>query len=61
MPNLLALVAATNSAAWDWVWGTVASVLFVGIIAVPAAALNGRDRKRRQQHNAGAGGASATD
>ena len=60
MANLLALVA-TNSAAWPWVWGTVASVLFVGIIAVPAAALNGRDRKRRQQHNAGAGAASVTD
>ena len=60
MGTLQALVASTNHAAADWLWGTAASVLFVALIAVPAAALNGRDRKRRQQQRADAGGASTT-
>jgi hypothetical protein len=38
----------------DWVWGAIASLLFVGVIVVPAAALNARDRKRRQDERASA-------
>ena len=53
MGNLHALVAATDNAPMDWVWGTIASVVFVGLIAIPAASLNARDRKRRQAQGAG--------
>jgi hypothetical protein len=44
----IALLVA-NSAPADWVYGTLASVGFVLVIALPAAALNSRERKRRQQ------------
>ncbi|HUB70431.1 MAG TPA: hypothetical protein VL984_08410 [Acidimicrobiales bacterium] len=44
-----ALLAATNNAPMDWVWGFIASAGFVLVIAVPAAALNARDRKRRRE------------
>jgi hypothetical protein len=49
MEKVHALVAASGNAPMNWVWGTVASLVFVGLIGVPAAALNARDRKRRQQ------------
>jgi hypothetical protein len=42
------LVAATNNAPMDWVYGTVASVVFIALIAVPAAVLNSREHRRRQ-------------
>ena len=42
-------LAATNNAPIDWVYGAAASVVFVALIVVPAAALNARDRKRRQE------------
>lgn len=41
------LLAANNAAA-DWVLGAAASVVFVALVAVPALALNARDRKRRR-------------
>ncbi len=41
-----ALVATTSNAPLDWVYGTAASVLFVVVIAVPAAVLNSRDHRR---------------
>jgi hypothetical protein len=46
---MFALLVATGSAPTDWVLGTVAGVAFVVLIAAPAAALNRRDRKRRQK------------
>ncbi|HMK98214.1 MAG TPA: hypothetical protein VK425_11750 [Acidimicrobiales bacterium] len=52
MPALHAFVAvlgAANNSPIDWVYGTAASIVFVALIAIPAAALNARDRKRRQQ------------
>ncbi|HTW06187.1 MAG TPA: hypothetical protein VME46_01665 [Acidimicrobiales bacterium] len=42
-------LAAASNAPMDWVWGLLASVAFVAVIAIPAAALNARDRKRRQE------------
>jgi hypothetical protein len=48
------LLAAASNAPMDWVWGAIASLLFVGVIVVPAAALNARDRKRRQDERASA-------
>lgn len=47
MAHVLALLAATDNAPLDWALGAAASFLFVGLIAVPAAVLNSRDRKRR--------------
>jgi len=47
MGSLHLLLATTSNAPMDWVLGTLASVAFVAVIAVPAAALNARDRKRR--------------
>jgi hypothetical protein len=52
MEKVHLLVAAGGNAPMNWVWGTIASLAFVGIIGVPAAALNARDRKRRQQQRA---------
>jgi hypothetical protein len=49
MRNLHAVVAATSGAPMDWLLGTAASVVFVAVIAVPAAVLNTRERKRRQR------------
>ena len=48
MVDLHAIVATASNAPMDWVWGTVASVLFVGVIAVPAAALNNKERRERR-------------
>jgi hypothetical protein len=47
MGELTALLASTSSAPIDWVYGGLASIAFVAIIAIPAAFLNVRDRKRR--------------
>ena len=49
MGSVLALLVATGSAPTDWLLGTGAAVVFVAVIAVPAAALNHRDRKKRQK------------
>gem|GEM_PF-2555917 len=49
-----ALVAATNNAPLDWAYGTAASVVFVALIAVPAAVLNSRENRRRQATRPGA-------
>ncbi len=49
MGSVLALLVATGGAPTDWLLGTAASVVFVAVIAIPAAALNHRDRKRRQK------------
>jgi len=50
MGTLQAVIASTASnAPFDWIFWTVASLVFIALIAVPAAALNARDRKRRQQ------------
>jgi ABC-type spermidine/putrescine transport system permease subunit I len=46
------LVAATNNAPLDWAYGTAASVVFVALIAVPAAVLNSREHRRRQASKA---------
>jgi hypothetical protein len=54
MGSVLALLVATGSAPTDWLLGTAASVVFVAAIAVPAAALNHRDRKRRQKERSAA-------
>ena len=48
MTSVLALLVATGGAPTDWALGTAAAVVFVAVIALPAAALNHRDRKRRQ-------------
>ena len=53
MASILALLVATNNAPADWVWGSVASVVFVALIAWPAAVLNARDHGRRQKEQAG--------
>lgn len=42
------VLAAVSNAPSDWMWGTIASVLFVAVVAVPAAVLNNRDRRRRR-------------
>jgi hypothetical protein len=49
MTSVLALLGATGSAPTDWLLGTAATVVFVVAVAAPAAALNHRDRKRRQK------------
>ncbi|MGH9105299.1 MAG: hypothetical protein ACRDZX_05575 [Acidimicrobiales bacterium] len=49
------LLASANGAPWDWLWGTLASIVFVVAIAIPAAILNVRERRRRQQELAAQG------
>jgi ABC-type spermidine/putrescine transport system permease subunit I len=49
MADVLAILAVTDNAPLDWALGAAASIVFVGLIAVPAAVLNSRDRKRRAQ------------
>ena len=44
-----AVLATGSSAPADWLWGTLGAVVFVILVALPAAALNSRDRKRRRQ------------
>ncbi len=48
MPVLAALLPSA-AAPSDWVYGTAASIIFVAVIAIPAAVLNSRDHKRRQR------------
>ncbi|MGO9657427.1 MAG: hypothetical protein ACLQVK_22655 [Acidimicrobiales bacterium] len=55
MGSVLATLVATGSAPTDWLLGAAASVVFVAAVAVPAAALNHRDRKRRQKERSTAG------
>jgi hypothetical protein len=49
MADVLAILAVTDNAPLDWALGAAASFVFVGLIVVPAAVLNSRDRKRRAQ------------
>lgn len=51
LPASFGLLGATqvSGAAWPWVYGMAASLVFIGIIAIPAAILNSRDHKRRQR------------
>jgi hypothetical protein len=49
MANLIGLLALNSGAALDWVYGALASIVFVVIIAVPAAVLNSREHKKRQR------------
>jgi hypothetical protein len=49
MAEVLAILAVTDNAPLDWALGAAASFVFVGLIIVPAAVLNSRDRKRRAQ------------
>jgi len=49
MGQLTALLASASNAPIDWVYGGLASIVFVLVIALPAAVLNSRDRKRRAQ------------
>jgi ABC-type spermidine/putrescine transport system permease subunit I len=55
MGSVLALLVATGSAPTDWLLGAAASIVFVAAIALPAAALNRRDHKRRQKERSTAG------
>lgn len=54
MADLFALLATSSSAPIDWVYGALASIVFVGVIAVPAAVLNSREHKRRQREQSAA-------
>jgi uncharacterized membrane protein len=47
--SLLALLAATNNAAMDWLLVAAACIVFVAIIAGAAEGLNRRDRARAQR------------
>jgi hypothetical protein len=49
MAQVLGILAVTDNAPLDWALGAAASFVFVGLIIVPAAVLNSRDRKRRAQ------------
>ena len=48
MAEVLAILAVTDNAPLDWALGA-AGFVFIGLIVVPAAVLNSRDRKRRAQ------------
>jgi ABC-type spermidine/putrescine transport system permease subunit I len=52
MGLLPALVASMSDAPLDWAVGAAASIVFVAVIAIPAAALNAREHKRRQAEKA---------
>lgn len=54
MADLIGLLAASSSAPIDWVYGALASVAFVVVIAVPAAVLNSRDHKKRRRERSAA-------
>ena len=54
MAHLIGLLAASSSAPIDWVYGALASIVFVAVIAVPAAALNSREHKKRQREQSAA-------
>lgn len=48
MAELLGLVSKTSSnAPADWVIGSAISIIFILLVAIPAGALNARERKRR--------------
>lgn len=49
MADVLGILAVSDNAPLDWALGAAASFVFVGLIVVPAAVLNSRDRKRRAQ------------
>lgn len=49
------LLVATGNAPLDWLYGFLASVVFVAVIAIPAAVLNARDHRRRRQARASGG------
>jgi hypothetical protein len=49
MAHLAAVLAVYNDSALDWALGAAASFVFIGLIAVPAAVMNSRERKRRTQ------------
>jgi ABC-type spermidine/putrescine transport system permease subunit I len=42
------VVAAASSAPADWGWGALASIVFIALIAIPAAVLNNRERRQRR-------------
>ena len=52
--SLAALLATSSNAPLDWVYGAAASVVFVVLIAIPAAVLNSRDHKKRQRERSAA-------
>jgi hypothetical protein len=55
MADLSGLLAATSSGApLDWVYGGLASIVFVVIVALPAAFLNSREHKKRQRERSAA-------
>jgi hypothetical protein len=54
MADLPALLAASSSAPIDWVYGALASIVFVAVVAVPAAVLNSREHKKRQRERSAA-------
>lgn len=49
------LTGVASDAALDWAIGAAASIAFVALIAIPALALNARDRKRHQAERERAG------
>ncbi len=49
MAHLPMLLMASSGAPLDWVYGALASIVFVALVAIPAAVLNSRDHKKRQQ------------
>lgn len=55
MADLSGLLAVTsNGAPLDWVYGAAAGIVFVVLIAVPAAVLNSREHKKRQRERTAA-------
>jgi hypothetical protein len=48
------VLMASTSAPLDWVYGALASIVFVALVAIPAAVLNSRDHKKRQQERSAA-------
>jgi hypothetical protein len=54
MAHMTGLLAASSSAPADWVYGALASIVFVVVIAVPAAWLNSREHKKRQREQSAA-------
>jgi hypothetical protein len=54
MAHLPMVLMASTSAPLDWVYGALASIVFVALVAIPAAVLNSRDHKKRQQERSAA-------
>lgn len=42
------VMAAASSAPADWGWGALGAIIFVALIAIPAAILNNRERRQRR-------------